>query len=306
MTIDPASAVSFSDRLTSLLQTLDLDPSLLLPHSLRERLLAIDELDVLLGGISSPLSGHADLAQIGSRALALLSRLESANAKLYQSIRAEIISGEARTILPWLEDLAPDERTTGLRPGLGFDARDDFMASIFQHSDPGERSSPRSREMVAYQPTPVRHILHFLENVELSPDDHFVDLGSGLGQAPLLVSMLSGVQSLGIEIEPAYVANAEACAAALQLGNVSFVAADGRDADLSTGTIFYLYSPFTGSILKQVLAKLRKQSQARPIQLCSLGPCTRDLAKEEWLKARGPLDPNRITRFESLPDAARS
>jgi len=296
---DGSSEVSPPERLRVLLQRLEGNSLLFQQNSLSERLLAMDEIDALAGGTASTMSEAATFAEIERRALALQSRLESANVELYQSIRTEIIRGHRQTILRWLDDLNPEAQNTLPRPGLGFDARDDFIASIFQHSDPGDVSSLGSREMIAYQPTPVRHVLHLLKTVTLSADDLFVDLGSGMGHVPLMMSMLAGVRSLGIEIEPAYVANAERCARTLQLGNASFVAADARDADFSKGTIFYLYSPFTGSILDQVLGHLRKQSLKRPIKLCSLGPCTCTLAKEGWLKVSGLADPNGITLFES-------
>ena len=288
---EPASMLSPAERLRLLMERLEDDPLLFQQDSLSERLLAMDEIDALVGGCA--------FAEIEARALALQNRLESANAELYRSLRSEIRCGRKQTIRRWLDELDPERQNILPRPGLGFDARDDFMASIFQHSDPGNVSSPGSREMIAYQPTPVRHVLHLLKSVTLSANDLFVDLGSGMGHVPLMMAMLGGVRSLGIEIEPAYVTNAERCARTLQLEDASFVAADARDADFSEGTIFYLYSPFTGSILDQVLDSLRKQSLLRPIKVCSLGPCTCHLAKEGWLKVSGPLNPNSITLFES-------
>jgi hypothetical protein len=293
----PAPAMETSPECPALLlQRLEKDPLLFQQNLLRERLLAMDQLDVLLGG--SHASEAIDFKQMQLRALVLQSRLESANAELYQSVRTRVIRGDKKIIPQWLKDLAPDESSAGPRPGLGFDSRDDLMASIFQFRDPGNLSAHRSEEMVAYQPTPVRHVLRLLELVEPSADDLFVDLGSGLGHVPLLMSMLSGVRSLGIEIEPAYVANAVECAKTFQLKNTSFIAADARDGDLSMGTIFYLYSPFTGSILDRVLTGLRKQSQDRPIKICSLGPCSRTLERESWLKVRGRMDSNSVTLFE--------
>lgn len=293
------SEVTPSERLRFVIEKLEEDSLLFQQDSLRERLLAMDELDAVAGGCASTISGALAFAEIEVRALALQSRLESANAELYQYLRTEILCGQMQPILRWLDDLNPEAQNALPYPGLGFDARDDFMASLFQHSDPGDVSSLGSREMIAYQPTPVRHVLRLLKTVTLSADDLFVDLGSGMGHVPLMMSMLGGVRSLGIEIEPAYVANAERCSSALQLRDASFVTADVRDADFSKGTIFYLYSPFTGSILKQVLGCLREQSLTRQIKVCSLGPCTCTLAKEGWLKVSGPLDPNSITLFES-------
>jgi 16S rRNA A1518/A1519 N6-dimethyltransferase RsmA/KsgA/DIM1 with predicted DNA glycosylase/AP lyase activity len=153
--------------------------------------------------------------------------------------------------------------------------------------------------MVPYQPTPVRHILHLIAATALAEDDVFVDLGSGLGHVPLLVSMVTRAQSLGIEVQAAYVASARECAQSLHLSRVRFIPQDAREADLSSGTAFYLYSPINGSILTDVLSALRMESTRRSIKISSLGPCTRTVANETWLKATALPDSGRITVFDS-------
>jgi SAM-dependent methyltransferase len=174
-----------------------------------------------------------------------------------------------------------------------------LVSGIFQLREPAEPAFQRYPEMMPYQPTPVRHILHLIAASALSEHDLFVDIGSGLGHVPLLVSMLTGARSLGIEVQPASVAIAQQCAQNLHLSRVRFVAEDARVTDLSSGTVFYLYSPFTGSILCEVLNTLRLESTRRSIKVCSLGPCTGIVANEPWLKARALPHLGRITVFES-------
>jgi hypothetical protein len=117
---------------------------------------------------------------------------------------------------------------------------------------------------------------------------------------PLLVSMMTGAQSLGVEVQAAHVASARKCAQSLRLSRVQFIAQDARDADLSRGTMFYLYSPFKGSILADVLSALRRESMRRSIKICSLGPCTHRVSNETWLKASALSDTGCITVFDSL------
>ena len=131
-----------------------------------------------------------------------------------------------------------------------------------------------------------------------SQSDVFVDLGSGLGHVALLASMLTGVRSFGIEVDPAYVASAQECAQNLRPNQVRFTCEDERSADLSSGTVFYLYSPFSESILANVLGKLEQESKVRPIKIGSLGPCTCVLAKEPWLRPITMPDPRQITVFQ--------
>jgi hypothetical protein len=282
---------------------LEADSSLFLPDQLRERLIALDDLDAGFGGFDSEDSTRCSYSRLRlrQRAKALRIRLEAANSELYQSVRSDIVRcGEPRALLQWLEDSATDNEPRSPLPGLGFAYRDELVSGILQLLEPSEPNLQPSPEMVPYQPTPVRHVLHLIAAAAVVEDDVFVDLGSGLGHVPLLVSMVTGAQSLGLEVQAAYVASARKCAQSLRLSRVQFIAQDARDADLSRGTTFYLYSPFKGSILADVLSALRRESMRRPIKICSLGPCTRRVSNETWLKASALSDTGRITVFDSL------
>jgi hypothetical protein len=287
--------------LQAFLRILEADSSLFLPEQLRERLSALDDLDAGFGGFDSEDSTRCTYSRLHQRAKALRMRLETANSELYQSVRSDIVrGGQPRTLLQWLEDSATDNEPRGPLPGLGFDYRDELVSGVLELLEPSEPNLQPLPEMVPYQPTPVRHVLHLIAAAAVAEDDVFVDLGSGLGHVPLLVSMLTGAQSLGVEVQATYVASARKCAQSLRLSRVQFIAEDARNADLSRGTIFYLYSPFKGSILADMLSALRRESMRRPIKICSLGPCTRRVSNETWLKASAWSDTGRITVFDSL------
>jgi len=278
---------------------LEADSSLFEPEQLRERLDVLDDLDAGFGDFEpGPFKNDRD-DRIYHRVKALRTRLEAVNAGLYQSIRAEIMHGaQPHTLLQWIQASASWKETGSPTPGLGYDCRDELVSGILQFREPREASLPRVREMLFYQPTPVRHIVHMITANALSEADVLVDVGSGLGHVPMLASMLTGVQGLGIEVEAAYVASAQECAQSLHLSRVRFIHEDARAADLSSGTVFYLYSPFTGSVLADVLEKLRKESTRRPIRICTLGPCTCTLAQESWLQMNALPHPGRITIFQ--------
>jgi hypothetical protein len=288
-------------HLHALLSLLEADAFRLLPGQLRKRLIALDDLDAGFGGFHCEDSTRCMYSCLHQRAQALRIRLEAANAELFQSVRSDIIRGaQPRALLQWLKDSASDNQPRGPLPGLGFDYRDELVSGVLQLPEPGEPNLQPSAEMVPYQPTPVRHILHLIAAAMVAEDDVFVDLGSGLGHVPLLVSMMTGAQSLGIEMQAAYVVSARECAQSLQLSRVQFIAQDARDADLSRGSLFYLYSPFKGSILADVLGALRKESMHRRIKVCSLGPCTHRVSDEIWLKTSELSDTCSITVFDSL------
>ncbi len=286
--------------LHALLSLLEADSSLFLPDQPRKRLIALDDLDARFGGFDCEDSTRCTYSRLHQRAKALRIRLEAANAELYQSVRSDIVRGGQPRLLQWLEDSASDNEPGSPLPGLGFDYRDELVSGVLQLPEPSEPNLQPSPEMVPYQPTPVRHILHLIAAAMVAEDDVFVDLGSGLGHVPLLVSMITGAQSLGIEMQAAYVVSARECAQILQLSRVQFIAQDARDADLSRGSVFYLYSPFKGSILADVLGALRKESMHRPIKICSLGPCTHRVSDETWLKTSALSDRESITVFDSL------
>ncbi len=300
--------------LHALLCGLEADSSLFLPEKVRARLAALDDLDVAFGALDAGFGGvdpddctNASESQIHRRAKALQARLDRANTELYRSIRSEIVLGmRPLGLLQCLTDSVSQSNDSAnqnglesLSPGLGFDWRDELVSDILQFHEPNELDLQRSWEMVPYQPTPVRHILDLIRTEAFSDDDILVDLGSGLGHVPLLVSMLTGVRSLGIEVQAGYVARAQECAESLHLGGVRFMQGDAREADLSCGTVFYLYSPFTGSILADVLRRLQMEGSRRSITVCSLGPCTGKVADERWLTASAPPEAERILVFHS-------
>jgi Histone methylation protein DOT1 len=291
-----ALCVSFDN----LLADLETDSSLFEPEQLQARLDALDELDVRFGDFTAEEFMKTSDRRMSRRAKAIRARMESANADIYRSIRSEIVRAEPpQALLRWIQKSASRDQTTRPSPGFGYDNRDEVVNGVLDLREPTEpRLHPRP-EMVFYQPTPVRHILHLIGASALSKDDVFVDIGSGLGHVALLASVLTGVRSVGIEVEPVYVASAQECARRLRLNHAHFVCQDARAADLSMGAVFYLYSPFTGSILFDVLDRLHRESTTRSLKICALGPCVVTLAKEPWLNASAVPDPRRITVFET-------
>lgn len=273
---------------------------LLPPEQLALRLTALDELDAIIGDLDLEARAACPDPQIIARANALKSQFEAANEKLFMAARFEIsLRGNSPAIRRWLIGSARDRDAQCPQPGLGFDLLDEIVIGILKLRRPGDAGLLQSPEMVPYQPTPARHILDLITAANLSDDDILVDLGSGLGHVPLLISILTGNHTLGVELEPAYVACAQECAQNLGIRQAQFVVEDARVADLSSGTVFYLFSPFTGSILSDVLQRLLRESDKREIRICSLGPCTRVLQNQEWLKARTRPNSERITVFES-------
>lgn len=271
------------------------DSSLFEADALLRRIQVLDELEVVLAeaGAEDVALGEAS---VFASATALRARLEKANRAIYQAVRREMQRSETQALLRWI-DVCRDDVPL---PGLGYDVLDELIAGVLQMHEPGSVPAALEPEQVFYQPTPVRHVLDLIQLSGLTANDVLVDLGSGLGQVCMLVSILTGARAHGFEVEGVYVASARACARELGLERVSFGQKDAREADLSSGTFFYLYTPFSGSMLRAVLDRLRQEGATRSIRIGTLGPCTQAVAEEPWLRAHGSVTVDRVAVFSSV------
>jgi len=282
------------DSLQSLVSQWETDDSLVEANQLCRRTEVLDRLDAFVTGAHLSLV-NSDLHR---RARVVCARLEAANSDLYESIRLEIQRGACPAAFVHFMQGSNSGRFIPAR-GNSYDYLDELICGVLQFDEPTEEPVHTGPEMVPYQPTPTRHIFALIAAGAISESDVLVDLGSGLGHVPLLVSVCTGARTIGVEVEPGYVACARQCAQNLNLSNVAIHEADARDADFSSGTVFYLYTPFTGSILRAVMKSLRKQAGIRPIKICTFGPCTSAISEEPWLEAMTAPEADQITVFLS-------
>jgi hypothetical protein len=279
------------NALVSLIGRLELDRSLDEPRHLRQRVEALDHLDACLP------YGQPIGTALHRRARAIYAELESVNSRLYEAIRQGIQWGAGGgRLLEWMPDWngAANPMNCG-----GYDYLDELISGVLQFEEPSAEALPLESEMVSYQPTPARHIFDLIGRTALTDRDSLIDLGSGPGHVTLTVSICTRARCAGIELEPSYVDCARKSARSLNLNNARFIHGDARAADLSGGTVFYLYTPFTGAILRGVLNLLRQEALKREIRICTFGPCTQIFAAEQWLSVIGPVERDRIALFGS-------
>jgi SAM-dependent methyltransferase len=250
---------------------------------------------------------------LGRRSADQRERLEQANQRLYEQAWARLRDAVGRVSIPatataarrdlraWLDQFTSYRPQHPRSVHTGYDALDALIDGVLNLNEIPAPTQTPERDMIHLEPTPVRVVLELVDRVAWQPEDVFYDLGSGLGQVPTLVHLLTGVRAVGVEIEPAYCRVARASAEALGLSGVSTVQADAREADYTPGTVFYFFTPFVRDMLQTVLDRLHDQTQGRPITVCSYGPCNPRVARQPWLRRLDP-DPEhefKLALFES-------
>ena len=289
--------------LRGLIDYFEHDRSLYELDRFRERAEALDRIDSYdLDSQISRLDLPDDKSVLYRRAISLRSELEAVDSQLFDRIREAIRRGDGRDALFRFAygtdgEKASEPQRPATDRGDSYDYLDELVSAVLRFA-PSDATVALSDEMVAYQPTPARHLFDLIRRIRLTQQDVFIDLGSGLGHAPLLIAISTEAHAVGIELEPSYVECARDAAHELALTRATFLAQDARAADLSNGTVFYLYTPFRGSIFRSVLDRLQEEAKRREIRICTFGPCTPIVAAESWL-ASDPVEPRYISIFRS-------
>lgn len=229
--------------------------------------------------------------------------LEVVDVKMFQQLRAKISTGEYRgqILLNQISEYFDNDLDSFLKQDSpDYDNLDVFFNGLLTDETLPAETMAREPEMVFYQKTPARIILELIKRADFKLDDVFFDIGSGLGQLSILVNLFTGVIAKGIEFEPAFCSYASACAVELNLTNVEFINTDARDADYSTGTVFFMYTPFEGKMLRDVLQKLSREAEKRTIRLFTYGPCTVEVGKLDWLVSKSENTSVEFDEFVSV------
>lgn len=261
----------------------------------------IDRIEDLLLKITQ----SAQLFSLKYRAEKVKSHLEEIDINLFQTLQTNIRTGryagkEFINLVKEYVDFNLDYNEHQEEPG--YDNLDIFINGLFCLQAMPEQTKDLEPEMVFYQKTPARIVFELVEKSYFAKEDVFFDLGSGLGQVAILVNLLAGITVKGVEFEPAFCDYARDCATKLNLSNVEFIDADVRKADYSEGTVFFMFTPFKGEILQDVLMILKKESLRRKIKIITYGPCTAQVVLQSWLDFAAPKDdsPYKLGVFTSL------
>ncbi|MDB4901996.1 MAG: Histone methylation protein [Mucilaginibacter sp.] len=293
-------------EIQSYLGAIEKNSSLFEEKNFDKRIEAIDFIEFqVIGQIEDLLRKTDQLILLKYRAEKVKSELEEIDINLFKTLQANIrtkgyTGKEFQNLVNEYVDFNLDYKEH--QDETGYDNLDVFINGLSPLQTMPEQTKDLEPEMVFYQKTPARIVFELVEKAHIVKEDVFFDLGSGLGQVVNLVNLLTGITVKGIEFEPAFCDYARDCAAGLNLHNVTFINVDARKADYSEGTIFFMFTPFKGEMLQEVLEILRKESLLRKIKIITYGPCTAQVALQRWLDFETPYDNNmyKLVMFSSL------
>lgn len=116
-------------------------------------------------------------------------------------------------------------------------------------------------DLAPWVPTPAPVVDRMLELAALTGTDVLYDIGCGDGRIVITAARRYGARGVGIDIDPAMVAESERNAAAAGVGDkVRFLSLDATKADISEATVVSLYLlPESNALMRPIL-----ETQLRP------------------------------------------
>jgi len=308
MVFDSFAVMSPIKEIQADINVIESDQTLRIEVNFGARVDAIDfiEFHILdrLEGLMDNATEHEGLLNLKQQAEKIKRELEQVDYNLFKKLREDIRTGTytGPAFIDLIAKYIGSNAAGSSKPRIGYDNLDVFIDYLLLSGQMPEETMKREAGMVFYQKTPARVVFEMAALGRIKPGDVFFDLGSGLGQVAILINLISGAESVGVEYEPAYQQYATDCADSLSLSNVHFINKDARDADYSRGTVFFLYTPFEGSILESVLNSLRLEAENRAIRIFTYGPCSVTVADQQWLTCvKGVVDdPYQLCEFKVM------
>lgn len=187
-------------------------------------------------------------------------------------------------------------------PHYGDEPLDAFLELLLGTDGRYDGGASPGAEMIHYDPSPASAALVLAARGWFDAGETFVDLGSGTGRVVTLASWLGPARAVGVEIDAPLVAIHRLAAERLGLP-FDVRIGDARTARLDDGTGFFFFAPFVGSVLADVLERLRGIAHERPIRVGSWGPSTAAIAAADFLvpDREAPYGPFDLATFRAGP-----
>lgn len=133
--------------------------------------------------------------------------------------------------------------------------RDHFVEEVLGVAYPPLEEPTLGPELTPYMPSAYAEIMHAIDATGLARGQRFLDVGAGLGKAVLLAELLTDAECTGLELDPVLAAEANEAARALVL-RARIADGDARTAPLPRADVVFMYLPFRGTVLAEVLTRV--------------------------------------------------
>src|SRR5215472_3284544 len=124
----------------------------------------------------------------------------------------------------------------------------------------------KHQDGVQYEVPDYLYLRRVRDILQPGPDDVFFDVGCGMGRFLCLMAREKVRKCVGVELQPQLCEAARRNAANLRSRKapIEIVCGDAATADLSEGTIYYMYNPFGAKTMADVLANIRDSLARNP------------------------------------------
>ncbi len=136
-----------------------------------------------------------------------------------------------------------------------YNSENQFWVSLKE----GFRQRSEKVTNLTYGETSYFAIKESLRMVSINENDVFYDLGCGTGKTVFYANSIYGAKSIGVDIVPDFIVNANKIVNELDLKNISFIEKSIFDINLKDGTVFYITPTcFDAENMQKVIKKFEK------------------------------------------------
>lgn len=133
-------------------------------------------------------------------------------------------------------------------------------------ADPGSDPRPRHNDSARYEVPDYFYMRKVLQVLSPVPEDVVFDVGCGLGRFLCLAARRNVRKCVGVELRTQLCDAAQENARRLRgpHAQIEIRCGDAATADISEGTIYYMYNPFGATTMRDVFANLRASFATNP------------------------------------------
>lgn len=180
-------------------------------------------------------------------------------------LRSQMLAGQdiRKSLLRALRLRVDAETGTTLKK----DEADEFFNQLIGFHEVADHDANLPADSTPYVATSVSAILKMLSVIKPGQDDVLCDVGAGLFRIPILVNLLTGIDTIGVEMDTELCREARSAIDSCQLDRVELIEGDACGVDLSRASIFSFNLPFEEASFNHFIRKLGEYSDTRPITI---------------------------------------